>query len=148
MKFMLNKNCKFSVFIIRIIFILTFLFSACKEKTFKTYYNESINNYNNIEYEKAIFSLKKSIELNPEFRQGYRRIILIYKEANLLDDGIDYFQKQIGTFQESAYSNYAQGMLFLYSGEFNKAIEKFRFYIKGETLAQKIAREIKGSTWD
>lgn len=109
---------------------IAILFITCQEKTYKNYYIEGLSHYKNLEYKKAILDFKKSIELNPKFKQGYNKIAATWKEAKLLNAGIEYFQELIKQSPGNAYLHYAQGLLFLYSNEFDKAIDKFKASIR------------------
>lgn len=116
---------------IKILLLLTvILFVSCKEKTYKSYYDEGIRYYKNLEYQKAIYNFKKSIELNSGFEAVYQRLASTYKETKLLNDGIAYFQGFMQSSPGNAYLHYALGLLFLYSNEFEKAADKFKTSIR------------------
>lgn len=116
---------------IKILLLLTvILFISCKEKTYKSCYDEGIRDYKNLEYQKAILNFKKSIELNPGFETVYQRLAFTYREAKLLNDGVAYFQVLIHSSPGNTYLHYVLGLLFLYSNEFEKAVDKFETSIR------------------
>ena len=85
------------------ILLMIFVLLACEEKTFRSYYDDGIMYYKNFRYERSINQFKKSIKLNINNEEAYKKITAAYKEANLANDGINYFEELIKKNPENEY---------------------------------------------
>ena len=108
------------------ILLMIFVLLACEEKTFRSYYDDGIMYYKNFRYERSINQFKKSIKLNINNEEAYKKITAAYKEANLANDGINYFEELIKKNPENEYLPYWQGILLLDQKDLIRAIQKFK----------------------
>lgn len=76
-------------------------------KTYKNWFYDAMEYYRNNDNEKAIEALNKSIELRPDFSNGYNNIGICYNSMKKFEEAVEYFDKaiELNPNNSKAYNN-------------------------------------------
>lgn len=118
------------LFLSSLIFLI--ISSSCDFTSAEEYYNQSIENAENGEIDKAILNLNKAIEKNHKFRAALRNRAWLKHEIEDYNGAIEDYEKILKFDKDNTLSLYNIGLNYQMLDDFNKAIEYYSAALKSK----------------
>src|SRR3989338_1617226 len=125
------------------VFCILFLVSCPKKTTLPPeasiyHNNKGVVYLSDGDFERAEFSFKTALELNPKYAEAYNNLGIVYKGQGNLDKAVQMFQKSIEIDNDYASAHNHLGATYLAQGKTDDAIKELKKAEKGDPASAEI----------